>query len=247
MENAPSLPPASSFIMPNTAYAEMDSTGMTADPDSRYTPTFGNWWHAGTSVLVYNTALVLTMAIPVTSFAEAFNHAPKHVGQGVYVWEYSFNDGNKVYTAELSGQYINAGEDVQWDMRISLAGAFSDVLWYSGVIATDARKGSWILNHQPFNPEAALAIDYEVNAAGTESKIRYTNIISGHIDNGDYIEYGIINDTDLNRMYNVFRGDGDLLQIEWNEPSHNGRVKHALHFGDDAWYCWDDAAIDIEC
>jgi len=37
------------------------------------------------------------------------------------------------------------------------------------------------------------------------------------------------------------------MEINWNKPANNGRVKDEAHFGDQDWHCWDADQQDTGC
>ena len=246
---APQLPPAQSFIMPFTGFENADTSGLVSDEEieSRSPSTFRNWFYSATNLVVWNTLVGVTSAVPVIAFGEAFNHRPTRVGDGIFLWSYDYNIGDRTYTANLTGQFINGGEDTKWEMRISQSGGFSEVLWYSGIVSVDENKATWTLNYQPENPTPFLRIEYQNNESTSEFFIRYTNIIPGDEGNGDYIEYRIQPDTEFNRAYDVFLENEGFLEIQWDEPSSAGRVRNPEHFGDNDWHCWDAELRDTDC
>ena len=248
-EVAPNLPPKESFIMPLAfeKYEEIDTTGKRPEVQTKSAPTtFRNWFYAGANLVAWNVFIGATTAIPALSFGEAFNHRAVYEGDGVFVWSYDFNAGADQFVARLSGQFIN-DDEVEWVMKISKVGGFTDVTWYSGIVARDGSQATWTLNSQPENPQPALRIDYQKESGSDDFSLRYTNIISGDSDNGHYIEFRTQDEADFNRAYDVFRGNDNFLQIQWDEPSFNGRVKHFPGFDDDDWHCWNENQRDVDC
>lgn len=248
---APTLPPAESFIMPFTGYEDIDTTGLihNGELDERGGPTsFRNWFYAGSNIVVWNVILGVNMAIPVASFMEAFNHDAVYDGQGAFVWSYDFNLGNDTFLAELSARLINGNQDVEWVMNISKVGGFTNVEWYRGVTSRDNSRATWTLNHRPNNPEPLIDILHERDIATNQISTRYTNLIPNNENNGDYIEYKTLVNSDFNRSYDVFRANtNELLEIEWNAPSREGRVRNPDFFNDNDWRCWDQDLRDTDC
>lgn len=250
---APQLPPVESFVIPFTDYEDADTTGFAPtggdeDGAETRTPTFQNWFHGATNVLVWNAAITLNTIIPKAAFLESFNHDPEGQGSGVWLWEYDFTDNNNnTYTAKLYGEILDL-EEVKWDMYISKANGFQDVLWYTGT--TSETQALWTLNHQPNNPEPFLQIERQKENGSGEASIKYTNIVPNNPGNGDYIEHRIDNTgtADFNRAYDIFKASNDhLIEIQWNRPEGNGRVKDEVKFGNMEWQCWDENKQDIEC
>jgi len=240
-EKAPQLPAPESFIMPFAAFEEARD-----EDDSRST---SNWLYSAGNVLVWNTILTVQLAVPVVAFYESFNHQAAYQGGGIWLWAYDYTASGSTYQAKLFGELLTNNE-IKWDMYISQQGGFSEVHWYSGITAIGGAYASWTLNHKPFNPEPLMSIDYQRDNGGGLEGIRYTNIIPGNNDNGSYIEFRQTDGqgADFNRMYDIYKSDIDnLMEINWNNPSNDGRVKDAEYFGDEEWHCWDTSLQDIDC
>lgn len=247
---APQLPPEESFIMPFTGFENADTTGFKGKDsfEEKSGPSYGNWFIAASNVVVWNTVIGLSTAVPVASFREAFNHQPTYAGQGVFVWAYDFKVAGKTYIAKLSGQFIDNNENIKWEMKISQVGGFTDVVWYTGIVSENLKQASWTLNYNADNPQTFIGIDYELDATGKVFTLRYTNIIPGSPDKGDYIEYRVLPGQDFNRNYDVYRIQEDnLLEIEWNVPSSEGHVRNPAHFMDTDWHCWNAFKMDVDC
>ncbi len=245
---APKLPPMETLLMPFAGFEKADTNDLEGGSNGRSLPTYRNWFHSVSNVVVWNLVVGLNTVIPVASFAEAFNHDPVFQGNGVWLWSYAHTADGATYDVELSARFIS-DDEVQWDMDIAQRGGFSKVRWYTGVIATDGSRASWTLHHRPENPQPFISIDYLAANEDGEASIRYTNIIPGSADQGDYIEYRE-NDgaSDFNRAYDVYRAaTSNLLEIQWHESHENGRVKDAARFGDSEWHCWDTGFADIDC
>ena len=259
---APDLPPVESFVMSFDGFEDADTSGIIVNGgDTGFatsgnseaagvrTTTFQNWFYSATHVVVWNTILTINLAVPVAAFYESFNHQATYEGSGVWLWAYEVtgNDGS-VYEAKLYGELQTDG--VKWDMYISKVGGYTDVHWYTGTTSDSGNSATWTLNHQPNNPQSYLGVEYQKDNGNGMASIRYTNIIPGNANNGDYIEFRKNNDTsaDYNRAYDIYKtGDNNLLEINWNAPNKNGRVKDEMKFGDTDWHCWDENLMDIDC
>lgn len=250
-EVAPQLPPQESFIMPFTGFEDADTTGFKTNksPEDKSGPTsFRNWFVAASSVAIWNTVVGLTTGVPVASFREAFNHQATYAGDGVFVWAYDFKVAGKTYIASLSGQFINNNQEIQWEMKVSQLGGFNEVTWYTGIVSEDLTKASWTLYHQPENPQPFISIDYELDKATDAFTLRYTNIIPGNADKGGYIEYRTRPGETYNRGYDVFQvKENNFLEILWDVPAYEGRVKNPNFFKDEEWHCWNADQMDTDC
>jgi hypothetical protein len=247
---APSLPAMESYMMPFDGFEDADTSDLAPGASgARNFDTHFHWFYSVSNIVLWNTVVTLNMVIPVKAFAEAFNQDPEFQGNGIWLWAYSYNESNKTYNVELTGQFVNTTE-VQWDMYISQKNGFSKIHWFTGTIATDGSKGKWTLNFQPDTPAPYLSIDYQDNAAGAPGHIRFTNINETSADRGDYIEYREYDDNsvEFDRGYDVYRAqDDNLLQIEWNHADDAGRVKDPKQFNNSNWHCWDTDFVDVDC
>lgn len=250
-EMPPQLPPQESFIMPFTGFEDADTSGLSgkSSPYEKGGPTtYTNWFVAASNVVVWNTVLGVTTGIPVASFREAFNHQANYVGNGIFVWAYDFKVAGKTYIASLNGQFINNNQEIKWEMKVSQPGGFNELVWYTGIVSEDLTKATWTLNHKPLNPEPFISIDYQLDKTSNALTLRYTNIIPGSPDKGDYIEYRTLPGATFNRAYDVLRYQEDnFLEIEWDVPSYEGRVKNPNWYKDENWHCWNDAQMDVDC
>lgn len=237
---APQLPAAETFVMSFDGF----------DDPKAAPKSITNWGHSVANIVVWNTVLTVNLAIPTLAFHAAVGQEPEYQGMGVWLWAYEVRgDDGETYRAELYGELL-VDDEVQWDMFITQVGGWGRLHWYTGITATDGSYATWTLNHNPENITPVLRIDYvEDNGNGTGA-IRYTNIIPGHPDNGDYIEYreGNIAGGQFDRAYDVYRiGVNNLLEVNWDSVNKNGRVKDAVKFGDEDWHCWGTDLRDVEC
>lgn len=245
---APELPRQDMIVMPFQAFSDLDTTEFqNGSLDEKDNNSYFNWFHAGVNLVFWNTVLTIHMAVPVAAFAEAFNHPAIYLGNQTFQWTYVVTEFNQTYVVRLTGQYLNSNE-VEWILRASEAGATSEFVYYSGIVAVDGSAATFTLNHQPANPQEYLLIEYQTDLSTDDGSIRYTNIIPGDPGNGNYIEYRVDNSTEYNRAYDVYGGNSnDFLEIQWNEPANYGRVKHPARFFDNNFHCWDTNLMDVEC
>lgn len=235
---APELPPAESFIMP---FDNFEDTDTMRGP-------FRNWFYAASNVVVWNTVLTINLAVPVASFYASFNSQAEFQGDLTWLWAYSFPVNGVTYNAELYGTILSA-EEVKWEMYISQQGGFSNVLWYSGITATDRTYAQWTLNRDGNNPMPFIQADFQRNAIGDAASIRYTNIIPNVPENGGYIEFRREDGaTPYDRAYDVYKAEIDnLLEIKWSSTSHEGRVRDEEKYDDTEWHCWGSNLMDEDC
>ena len=245
-EVAPELPTAEMYTIPTEVLSDTSSAttqGTTAGA------TYKNFIHAGVHVLFWNTAIVANTAIPTAAFARALNENPTFIGNATFEWAYQYQGPFALYDVVLTGQYINNAQDVEWVMTLSKVGGFSNFEWYRGVVARDRSEANWTINHKPFNPEPYLSVEYNADASSADRSIRYTNINPSNNDIGGYIEYRIEPNNTFNRSYDISGGATNpaFIEIQWDEPSMEGRVKNSNFFNDNNWHCWDTNQADTDC
>ncbi|MFH2095459.1 MAG: hypothetical protein ABIJ16_07135 [Bacteroidota bacterium] len=239
-EPAPEIPPATTMVMDFKDFKDTSSVTNKS--------TYVNWLHSAVNVGVWNIVLTVTLAIPVASFYESFNHPAEYHHQDEYwTWEYSFNSWG-THQAELTG-FIE-GDTVNWEMRID------NFLWYYGRSHTNKSGGYWMLNESKTQQTALLRIDYQRNSTGVSS-IKYKNVApasSTHYKNhGEYIEYGTVASAEYDRFYDIFliddnnTSENNLTEIEWAFSDKHGHVKDPKKFGDSEWHCWDTTFADASC
>ncbi len=251
--NPPELPPLSSMLID---FSDFDTTAVLSPASAPMElalvlQTQRNWRWAALNVGVWNLALTITLAAPVASFVEAFNHTPEQQSDGRWLWEYNFFVAGIRHTAKLYGGADN--NEIEWQMLISRQGGYTDFEWYTGESDLLATEGAWHLKRSPNNPTPFLEIDWERNLQNDTANIRYTNVTPGVNENGDFIFYGITTDTPYNAFYRIFDQDADnLIIIEWDRTPQqkNGRIQDPRFFQDSEWHCWDtvgNGLVDIDC
>lgn len=205
-----------------------------------------NWGYAALNVGFWNIVGFLGLVVPVASFVESFNHTPVQQPDSNWVWTYDVPVAGDVYTAELHGIYIDDG--VRWEMYVSKQGEYSDFLWYYGESDLPATEGYWVLKNKPSDRTDLIRIDWHRNLSNNTGDIKYTNIVPGGPENGGYISYVISIGKPYDRSYEIFnKGKNQTTYIEWNSDTKEGRVRDALHFGDNNWRCWNSQLVNTEC
>lgn len=237
---APQLPPESTFLMNFSGFSNPEDTAA-----SRDFGTYQNWGHAYANVVVWSVFIKVGLAVPVAAFVESFNHdAVYHPAQHNWTWSYNFKVDGVWHEAELTGYIEN--DTVNWEMRITKDGEYSNFLWYYGKNSWDRSGGYWILYEKPSNPNTLLRIDWTYQGGGI-ADIKYTNIVPDGPENGGYINYGT-QTGDLNLFYDIYnKGQDNLTEIEWNNTDYHGHVKDPMKFGDSDWHCWNNYLQDDVC
>ncbi len=238
------------FVVPSLSSMQLKTDDF---PDGKLEEVMGgpNFNFAATNVVFWNSALALNLILPVAAFSNSFNYTPVHVGN-TWTWTYTFNADNALHTAALTATYTPATDpsSVDWTMHISKAGAFSNVLWFSGESDVNGNSGQWVLNADPANVHPVIQIDWTKNGSnGNEvNYIKFMNVIAGDVNNGGYIEISRDLSLDLDTNYNIFIPEtNNSCEIEWSKESYNGKVKSQTPYQNALWHCWDTALLDTNC
>lgn len=239
------LPPVASM---GIEFEEMpkSQSGLTANTgtdSSTLIKTSSYFNFAAFQVGGWSTLLRIGMAIPVATFVESFRHRPVRQPDGSWVWSYSLTIGGLLHTAQLYGRL--EGEQVFWDMYISKQGEYTRFNWFSGVSEIGAGSGYWVINKNPVEPVPLLRIDWNWDRASNTGDVLYTNIEPAGAENGGYIHYGNNQPDPYQAFFDVYnRGQDNLIEIEVNVHTHEGRVRNLQHFGNEDWHYWDSNLQD---
>jgi hypothetical protein len=246
---APELPRASFYTIPTYDIAH-DSITETDKDLVRGPFTQANWLHAGVSLLVWNSVVVVNLALPLNAIGQAFNQHAQYIGNQTFAWTYQYTAtpqlGGGKYNIVLTGQYLSVDE-VEWKLTASQIGGFQNFEWVTAITATNHTEAEFTFYRNPGNPEAYLRINSTYDIFKEAVFVRLTNVILNDPNNGNFIEYGANYSTGFNRSFQLHTGANDVLDIEWNAPKRFGRVRHAAHFGDADWHCWDENLFDVGC
>ena len=247
-DTTPELPPANSMLIPFDDFlAAGRPEPLPASPSLfENASARANFNFAATAIVFWNVAITVTMAVPVASFVEAFNHPIQRVEPGVWESTYTFRPlGGVLHTAVLQAKLVSDG--VEWKMTISKENSFSDFVWYTGFSNLDNSEGVWHLNLDPAAPTPFLDIDWYRNSADSTAGITYTFVVPAAPKNGSTLSYGVTNETPYDAFYNIIDAEnGNSVVIEWNRTDINGRVQSENHFGDADFRCWDTLDNDLQ-
>lgn len=219
--------------------------------------TAWNFGVAYTTVLVWNSILYTSLAVPVVAYQYSFTHVPVYLGDKTWEWSYTLDGSYADFSAKLTGQ--KRTDDIKWEMRVSYTGAnaYEDFLWFEGTSKIDGSEGDWILYHSPVYPEQVLTIDWEAKG-DVINNVLYTYVRSQDNNrdpepfNGSTLEYGVNDAADF-YYYNIDyyseqAGEFVVVNIELNKPDYSGRIKSTNWLGGDTdWHCWDANYQDIDC
>lgn len=230
-DKAPELPPLSTM--------EIDLGEFTLA--KKASDTYFNFLTAAFAVGYWNTVLTFSLAVPVVSYAEAFNHEAVNVERNTWKWTYSVNVNDTLYTAELYATL--EGAMVNLEMHISQENGFQDFIWYTGTCNNTRTEGQWTLYDNPVNNQAILAITWQRNWDAETFSTRYTITDETSEQNTSYLEYGIEEDTNFDAYYLIYdASETKSFEVNYNTESHEGRVYY-----DEAWHCWNSDHQDVSC
>lgn len=243
-EEAPPVPPASTLEMDFEAFP--DTTSPAPFQKSQQTTTYANWGYSALSIVIWNSILTVTLAVPVAAFHATIQVEPELQPDGRWLWSRNFNIGGVSHTAKLYGRTVSEG--IEWEMYISKDGVYTDFKWYTGLSNLPVTEGTWTLYKAPANPVEFLLIEWHRNPQQDTGDIKYTNIEQGNPGNGGYIYYEKTNNTPFNAGYDIFNSQlTNLTEIEWHRTTREGRVRDPNHFQDSLWHCWDMNLMDLTC
>jgi len=235
---APIIPPESTFVLQD----------LNGDTTSKAGPTvlYENFGHAAVKVGFWGLITTITMAVPVKAYQIALEQEPHHVSGQKFVWEYQFGVGLKIYTVQLFGETI--GDEVKWDLHVTLPGVFDDFVWFTGTHNVDGTAGQWILYKSPTEDHQLLQIDWTHNKDDQTGTLRYTNIEPEGAENGGYIYYGNDQEGEYDAFFDIYnKGADNLTEIDVNTTNKNGRIKSPNYYFDDLWHCWNEDLLDDYC
>lgn len=229
-DKAPALPPMEAFVLEADAFSAAKSTD--------------SYEHFGTAVVAvgyWNLALYTTLAIPVASYAEAFNHDAERLNNTTWKWAYTVEGPDTTYTAELFAEVIS--DSIYLEMHISQAGGFQDFVWYTGKCDIVRSGGEWTVYTNPETNLPWLEIDWNYDWEAQTFDVRYTNVLEGNEYADSFIEYGITEDPVYDAYYIIYDALEEVdYEINLNIAAHNGRIYY-----DGVWHCWDTDLKDIVC
>ena len=238
---APVLPPVNTFLIDTAAFsAGAASNGRLQQGE------YTNSGHAYFSYVGWQTALTLYLAQPAVAFRNAFDQEARYnAEEDRWEWIYDVDVWGSTFQIDLYGEKVES--NAQWEMYISQAGGYQDVLWFSGTSALDGSGGRWDVNTDPENPREALQIEWK-KTDGKIPYVKYTSVDEQSDVYQNYIEYGTLTEGNFNVFYNIYSSDEDnLLKIEYNTETQQGRASDAKRFGSADWQCWNSDFQNVDC
>lgn len=241
VDERPELPPVESMVMDFSDFAEP------AGGAKGTLNTYANFTYSYLTVGVMNFAAAIVTVLPLTAYAVALQQTPVYVGDLTWEWSFDFPLNNVNYTATLTGARIN-NQEFSMEMVIAFAASpDTGVKWFDGVVRYDHTRATWTIYKN--GTTGVLEIEWNNDFVTEEADLTYTLTDPEHAENGSYISLAYMSDEFFDAAYTVSLVAG-MTNIEWNTTTIEGRVKAPVHFGDDAWHCWDTQAnglIDKVC
>ena len=239
---APAVPPATTF--------ELDLSQLPTEDGGRPAGRGETGTHWGQSVLgigIWNIIIGAATVIPVTAFKASISQTPEFIGNATWQWTFDFNAAGIDHSAKLQGTLESDGVD--WKMLLTKDGEFTDYEWYTGHSNLEGTDGDWTLNFGPDQSKPFMQIDWTKNADNSIADIRYTSIDPDFPGQNGYIEFGVNEeDPSYDAYYNLFDSqDSNLIEIQWNRDTKEGRLKNPKFFGDGDFRCWDSDLENIDC
>ncbi|MGB0716878.1 MAG: hypothetical protein ACPGXK_13430 [Phycisphaerae bacterium] len=251
-QDPPTIPPRSTFVIDFGEFANAESTDQSNSSENgkgtqnAQSIPGSNWFFAAGSVLVWNTILTVTLAVPVAAFGESFNHDPEFQGNGTWTWTYDVDVIGVTYTAVLTGTLTEDGVD--WGMVISQENGFQNVEWFVGQSTFDGTEGRWTLNRDPDNLTPFIQIEWTREQTPGFSDIRITNIAEGTEDSGSFVYATNTDGAERNITYTIFNvREARTTVIEWNQVNRDGRAQDETRFESEEFQCWDSELQNVEC
>ena len=241
---APALPPLASF----EAYKALQLPEREGMENGRLAQEYDNAGHAYFNYAGWHTGLKLHLALPVVAFRSAFDSEAEYLSdEDRWVWVYNSSINGNQYNVKLYGKKVE--KQSVWEMRVSKEGGYQNVVWFEGTAALDGSGGGWTVYAEGDNPREVLSIDWKASTSqeGIPS-VQYESLDVQSDLNGTYIEYGTLTDGDFTVFYNIYNAKEDnIIKIEFNNETREGRVSNFAKYEDKAWHCWNGDFIDTVC
>jgi hypothetical protein len=237
-DTPPVLPPLESFKMDFSNFQEEKSTEL----------FIGNWAYSTATVSIFNIYASATIIVPAAAYNIALDQVPEYIGDDQWLWSFDFPVYGANYQAKLTATAKRKGK-THWEMRIDRLGtnAFTNFLWFEGETVAD-QSAEWTIYDSPTSPVEVISTNWEKYDDSNNGTLRYTLTRSGDSYYNSTIEWGIANEGNYNRFYNIYRSDENTdISILWNIADGSGRVKSPKHFNDEEWHCWNKYLLDDTC
>lgn len=229
--SAPELPPLSTFSIQAGTFSETQKA----------TGTYNNFLTAALVTGYWNTVITAYLAVPVASYAEAFNHEAQRLDNNTWEWTYQVVVQDTTYTANLFAFIESDG--INMEMHISKEGGFQDFVWYTGTFNLQRTEGHWTIQDNPQSDMTWLNILWHHDYEAETFDIQYTNVYPTGDYKDSYIKYGIRTNNAYDAFYTIYSSPDDkTYEINLNTTTHEGRILYET-----LWHCWDTNYQDMVC
>ncbi|MBN2663394.1 MAG: hypothetical protein JXR68_07065 [Bacteroidales bacterium] len=237
---SPELPKSSTFFIP-------DIENSTQTIKSVFTEKSGNSLIASSDIQEWTSIFASDLEVVALAYEKALSTSPKNVSEDRWVLNFEIIPDFTTYNVSFYATK-NSDQTIFWDMQFSVDGDFQDFSWLTGSQTQDGNSGQWVIHKSPQNDTDYLQIDWTFNPADNSVIVKYTNIEADSDDMGGYIYYGNNQDGDFNAFYDIYNKRVDnLIEIDYNNDFHNGRIRDFQIFQDSVWHCWDQNFNDADC
>jgi len=233
VDERPELPPVESLVMDFSNFSEPPG-GMKGTEE-----TYVNFYHSYFTVLFWNLATTVTMALPVVAYGHVLQQTPVYLGDRTWEWSFNFPINSLNYTATLTGSRIS-NEEFSMEMVIALATAPDQgVKWFDGVVRYDHTHATWNLYKE--GSVKVLEAEWNKNFETEEADLTYIYVEAGKEETGSYIKLAYMPEELYDAAYTISLAANETI-IQWNSITIEGHVKDLDKFADSQWHCWDSAA-----
>lgn len=235
VDNRPVLPPVESMVMDFSDFDEQPGKKSAS-------ASYENFLHSYFSVLFWNVASTVTLALPVTAYGVALQQTPDYLGDNTWEWDFDFPLNSLNYTATLTGIRISNEE---FSMEMVIASALTPnqgVKWFDGVVRYDHTQATWNLYKD--GSVKILEAEWNKDFVTEEADLTYTYTEPGQAETGSYIMLAYEPQEFYDAAYTISLVAGETV-IQWNTTTIEGRVKDPVKFEDFAWHCWDTEAMGL--
>ncbi len=236
LDERPDLPPLESLVMD---FSDFDET---PGGKKALEITYENFHHSYFSVVFWNVATTVTLAVPVIAYGHALQQTPVYLGDNTWEWSFDFPLLNLNYTATLTGERIS-NEEFSMNMVIALALTPElGIKWFDGVIRYDHTHATWNIYKE--GSVKVLEVEWNKDFEMEDADLTYTYLEPEQEETGSYIMFSYIQTEVYDASYIISLANGET-QIEWNATTIEGRVMDLVKFEDSAWHCWESKTIGL--
>jgi len=202
---------------------------------------------ASSDIQEWTSVFFTDLEIVALAYQKALTASSESVASDKWVTSFELTPDFTTYSVNFYATK-KTDQTIFWDMQFSIEGDFQNFSWMTGTTAKDGNSGQWVIHKSPQNDTEYLQIDWIINPVDNTVTVKYTNIDVASDDSGGYVFYGNNQVGDFNVFYDIYNKRVDnLIEIDYSDTFHNGRIRDYQEYQDSVWHCWDNNHIDIEC